>query len=68
MVSKHNPWDSVDCHFCNGKGCYCEGHLGIHELECVSCDICESTGQMTMDQLDQMARDYQADAAWERRD
>ena len=62
-----NPYATVSCHFCNGKGCYClPPKLGVHEAECVSCDVCEGSGELHKDDLDKMARHYKADEAFKR--
>lgn len=62
-----NPYDTIDCHFCNGKGCYCAGKsVKQHDAECVSCDICEGCGQLGVSELNKMAADYKADEQFKR--
>lgn len=67
MAARSNPYHSVDCHYCNAKGCMCSSpKLGVHDAECVPCDTCEGTGQLDPVELDKMARAYKADEMFKR--
>lgn len=61
-----NPYDSYDCHYCEAKGCMCPGPLGKHTDDCQPCGPCEATGQLSREELNQMARDYKADEQFKR--
>lgn len=61
-----NPWATVDCHYCDGKGCECPGHLGKHLADCQPCGPCDATGQLFQRELNEMAKSYRADERFKR--
>jgi len=72
-MKRSNPYDSYPCHFCNG-GCHCTGdahHLmkteeqrAVDQANCQECDVCEGTGELSVEQLEDLAREYKADEQW----